>query len=217
MTGIVFDLDGTLIDSLPDLHAVANRVLGEEGLPPQSIDQVRGFIGRGVPWLVGQLLDASGGPADGPRHDRMVASFEDHYMTATGLTHPYPGVEEALAKLRASGHGLALCTNKSVKPTGAVLDHLGLARFFDAVIGGDTLAQRKPDPAPVRAAVEALGGGPAIYVGDGEADETAAHAAGLPFVLFTQGYRRTPVEHLPHEAAFSDYADLPALIARLQG
>ena len=215
--GIVFDLDGTLIDSLPDLHAVANRVLDEEGLPPQTMERVRSFIGRGVPWLVGQLLKASGRPAEGAQHDRMVASFEDHYMTATSLTNPYPGVEEALAALRASGHRLGLCTNKSVKPTGVVLDHLGLAQHFDAVIGGDTLALRKPDPAPVRAAVEALGGGPAIYVGDGEADEAAAHAAGLPFVLFTQGYRHTPVEDLAHEAAFSDYADLPALIARLQG
>ena len=215
MTGLIFDLDGTLIDSLPDLHAVANRVLAEEGLPPLSLDRVRGFIGRGVPWLIGRLLDASGRPTGGAQHDRMLASYERHYMTATDLTHPFPEVEAALTALRTAGHRIALCTNKSVKPTGVVLEHLGLARYFDAVIGGDTLATRKPDPAMVLAAQAALGGGPAIYVGDGEADEAAAHAAHLPFVLFTEGYRKTPVADLPHEAAFSDYADLPDLVARL--
>ncbi len=217
MTGIIFDLDGTLIDSLPDLHAVANRVLAEEGRPPLSMTLVRGFIGRGVPWLVGQILAASGEPVDRAQHDRAVESYERHYMTATDLTHPYPGVPEALTALRDAGHRLALCTNKSVKPTGAVLEKLDLAQFFDAVIGGDTLASRKPDPAMVHAAVDALGGGPSLYVGDGESDETAAHAAGLRFILFTEGYRKTKVEDLPHEAVFSDYADLPDLVARLKG
>lgn len=211
---LIFDLDGTLIDSAPDIHAAACRILAAEGLPPQSFAQVRSFIGRGVPHLVDRLLAAAGAP-DATRAVRMVAAFVADYETAVGLTRPYPGAMAALTAL--AGHPMAICTNKPLSPTRAVLRHLRMDGFFSAVIGGDSLAVRKPDPAPVHAAVAALGGGPAIFVGDSEADAEAAARAGLPFLLFTEGYRKAPVAGLPHAAAFADWTDLPALVAGMSG
>ena len=122
----------------------------------------------------------------------------------------------ALEALQAQGHVLGLCTNKPLAPTHAVLDHLNLSRFFGAVVGGDSLPVRQPDPAPLQATLAALGANPhkTLYVGDSEVDAETAQRAGLPFLLFTEGYRKTPVEDLPHRAAFRDFADLAGLVAR---
>ena len=215
MTAVIFDLDGTLIDSAPDIHAASNQVLHDAGFAPLSLSQVRSFIGKGVPHLVARLLQASGEAPDGPQHAAMVARFTARYESAVGLTRPYPGVVAALAALAANGLELGLCTNKPVAPAKAVLRHLGLDHHFKVLIGGDSLAQRKPDPAPLRAALAALGGGVAVYVGDSEVDAATAAAARLPFALFTEGYRQTPVADLPHAAAFADFAALPGIVARL--
>ncbi|EEW26555.1 phosphoglycolate phosphatase [Rhodobacter ferrooxidans] len=215
MTVVIFDLDGTLIDSAPDIHAASNRVLLEEGFAPLTMAQVRSFIGKGVPHLVGQLLQASGEDPAGPRLAPMIARFAEGYETAVGLTVPYPGVVAALAALRAQGMPLGVCTNKPLAPAKAVLQHLGLLASFDAVLGGDSLPQRKPDPAPLFATLAALGGGPVVYVGDSEIDAQTAAAAGMPFALYTEGYRKTPVADLPHDVAFSDFAELPGIVARL--
>jgi phosphoglycolate phosphatase len=210
---VIFDLDGTLIDSAPDIHAQSNRVLAEQGLAPVTLAQVRGFIGRGVAHLVACLLQARGQAADGPLHAPMVASFSAGYEDAVGLTTIYPGVVAALDRLAAMGCTLGICTNKPHAPTMAVLRHLGLLDRFAVVIGGDSLPVRKPDPAPLRAAVAALGGASVVFVGDSEVDAETAAAAGLPFLIYTEGYRRTPVADLPHRAAFSDWAALPGLVA----
>jgi len=215
MSVVIFDLDGTLIDSAPDIHAASNRVLAEQGLAPLSLAEVRSFIGKGVPHLVARLLEASGEAADGPRHAAMVARFSARYESAVGLTRPYPGVAAALDALAADGRRLGLCTNKPAAPAWAVLRHLGLDHHFTVLIGGDSLPQRKPDPAPLRAAWAALGGGAAVYVGDSEVDAETAAAAGLQFALFTEGYRKTPVAALPHAAAFADFGALPKIIASL--
>lgn len=210
---VIFDLDGTLIDSAPDIHAQANRVLAEQGFDPVTLPQVRGFIGRGVGHLVACLLQARGQDPAGPLHAPMVASFTAGYEDAVGLTVPYPGVVTALDRLAAMGCTLGICTNKPHAPTIAVLRHLGLLDRFGVVIGGDSLPVRKPDPAPLQAAVAALGGASVVYVGDSEVDAETAAAAGLPFLIYTEGYRRTPVADLPHRAAFFDWADLPSLVA----
>lgn len=212
---VIFDLDGTLIDSAPDIHAAANRVLRGEGLEEQSFEQVRSFIGRGVPHLIRQLLIAAGHGEDDARHTRMTNHFVAGYEEAVGLTRPYPGVAEALEHLRAAGHPLGICTNKPEAATRAVLAHLGLDAPFSVIVGGDSLPVRKPDPAPLHLAVSRLDQPLAIFVGDSEIDAETALAAGLPFLLFTEGYRKSPVEALPQIGRFSHHAELPGLIAAL--
>lgn len=208
---VIFDLDGTLIDSVPDIHATANAVLADEGLAGFDLPSIRGFVGRGVPMLVEQMLTARG-ISDPARAERAIANLVARYEEAVGLTLPYPGVEAALQALRARGDVLGICTNKPAAPAHAVLRHLGLDHYFAQVIGGDSGLPRKPDPAMLLRLRQDLGGGVAAYVGDSEVDAETAQAAGLPFYLFTEGYRKAPAESLPHRALFSDFADLPGLI-----
>lgn len=214
-TALIFDLDGTLIHSAPDIHGAANAVAGPRGIAPYTLEEITGFIGSGVAMLIARMLRARGLPDAGDLHAAMSRDFAAIYEGAVGLTQPYPGVGAALAALAAAGHPMALCTNKPVAPARAVLAHLGLAAHFPVLVGGDSLSVKKPDPAPLQAAVAALGAARAIYVGDSEVDAETAQRAGLPFLLFTEGYRRTPVIELPHAAAFADWADFPVLVARL--
>jgi phosphoglycolate phosphatase len=143
----------------------------------------------------------------------MVARFMQLYETAVSQTELYPGVPEALETLRASGHRLAICTNKPEAPTRAVLDHFALTPLFDALAFGDGPYPRKPDPAPVAHVLGALRQEVGLYIGDSETDAATAQAAGLPFLLFTEGYRKLTVEEIPHDAAFDAFKDLPALVA----
>lgn len=210
---IVFDLDGTLVDSLPDIHAAVSETLAEDGLPPLPVEVLRGFVGNGVAVLVERVARHIGRTGDAAD---MLARFRLHYRRAPAvLTRPYPGVLGALEALRAQGHALALCTNKPEAPARAILDALGLASLLPVVVGGDTLSRRKPDPAPLRACLATLAANGCIFVGDSEVDAQTAGAAGTRFALFTEGYRRGPVAEIPHDAAFSHFADLPGTIARL--
>lgn len=211
MTGtVVFDLDGTLIDSAPDIHGIANRLLAGEGVAPITLAQARDFIGNGASVFVARMRAARGLPDN--QHARLHAAFVAAYDDAVHLTVPYPGVIAALESLAAAGWRMGVCTNKPVRPTHAVLKHLGLSRFFGAVFGGDSLPVHKPDPAPLFATYDALGGtGPRVYVGDSDVDAETAQRAGIAFLLYTEGYRKVPVADLPHDAAFSHFADLPAL------
>ena len=206
MARIVFDLDGTLIDSAPDLHGIANEILAAEGREPVTLDEARDYIGNGASVFVAKMR-AARDLADS-EHERLLAAFVGRYDTAVHLTVPYPNVEACLQALLAEGHSLGICTNKPIRPTMAVLKHLGLDRYFSTFWGGDSLPVHKPDPAPLRAAFDALPGGANIYVGDSEVDAETARRAQVPFMLFTEGYRKTPVAVMPHSAAFSDFADL---------
>lgn len=212
---LVFDLDGTLIDSAPQIHAAANIVFGAKGLPPFSQETVRGFIGNGVGVLVERLMLHQGIAATAALQSELVASFIEIYEEAFDLTTLYPNVSTALHALDAAGHRLAICTNKPEGPTRAVLRHFGLTGLFPVVIGGDTLPQRKPDPAPLLAALGRMSPGRALFVGDSEADAETAHAAGVPLALFTQGYRKASPESLNARVIFDDHAALPRLIAHL--
>ena len=210
MPTVIFDLDGTLIDSAPDIRAAANAVLALEGLAPLDAAQTRSFIGAGAASFVERMAAARLPRPDPLRARRMLEGFIDRYEGAVNLTRPYPGVVAALEDLTGRGWSLGLCTNKPLAPTRAVLTHLALARFFSVVVGGDSLPVRKPDPAPLTHAIAALGGGPVVYVGDSEVDAATASAAGVPFALFTEGYRQSPVAALAHDFAFSDFAALTA-------
>ncbi|MEM1299948.1 MAG: phosphoglycolate phosphatase [Pseudomonadota bacterium] len=210
---IVFDLDGTLIDSAPDIHAAANKVLAAEGLGQITFAQSRGYVGHGAAVFIERMRADLGLGEE--RQAPLLAAFLELYEGAVHLTEPYRGVVAALEALTAKGHRLGVCTNKPIGPTRAVLAHLDLARFFPVVLGGDSMAVRKPDPTPLLAAFEGLGEGMCVYVGDSEVDAETASRAEVPFYLYSPGYRKTPVEELYHTAAFDDFAELPGLLDTL--
>jgi phosphoglycolate phosphatase len=212
---IIFDLDGTLIDSAPQIHDVANQVFAAKGLAPLTFATVRGAIGNGVGVLVSRLLQSQGQTTTGPLHANLVESFVKIYEEAFDLTTLYPGVPDALADLRAAGHRLGICTNKPEGPARAVLRHFGLGETFDVVIGGDTLPVRKPDPAPLLVAWRALDAGPALFVGDSEVDAETAKAAGILLALYAPGYRLAPAESLGAKLVFDDFRALPGLVSHV--
>ena len=211
MTSIVFDLDGTLIDSAPDLHGIANKILVQENCKPITLTQVRQFVGNGASVFVRKMRTASNLPDT--EHKRILAEFLAQYEHAVELTKPYAGVVETLSNLRAAGHSLGICTNKPVTPSHAILRHLKLDGLFDTVWGGDSLPVKKPDAALLTAAFDALPPNLKVYVGDSEVDASTAQNADIPFLLYTEGYRKTEVDQIPHIGSFSDYAQLKELIA----
>lgn len=211
MARIVFDLDGTLIDSAPDICGIANTLLARENAGTITLDEARSFIGNGAAVFVHRMRAARGIPDS--EQARLHGDFVAAYDTAVTLTEPYAGVRSALAALAAQGHIMGICTNKPARPARAVLDHLGLTAHFGVILGGDSLPTHKPDPAPLHAAFAALGTGPMIYVGDSEVDAETAERAGVPFLLFTEGYRKTLVDLMYHTRAFSDFNALPGLVA----
>jgi len=213
MARIVFDLDGTLIDSAPDIRAHASAILARDGAAALSMEETRRFIGNGAAVFVARMRAARGIPD--AEQARLLAAFHDGYDEAVERTLPYPGVLQSLDELAGEGHRLGICTNKPLRPCRAVLAHLGLLDRFAVTIGGDSTPVPKPDPAPLRAAFDALGAGAMLYIGDSETDAATAQRAGVPFVLFTEGYRRGPAAGIPHDAAFASFAMLPALVAAL--
>ncbi|MCW1931274.1 phosphoglycolate phosphatase [Pararhodobacter zhoushanensis] len=211
----IFDLDGTLVDSALDIHAAGNRTLAAEGLPLVTPDQARSFVGRGAKVFVDRLERAASGTNDPARTERMRARFAAEYEIAHDFSTVYPGVETALATLKAQGWQLGLCTNKPLRPALAVLAHFGWSEMFEVVIAGDSLPVTKPDPAPLLAAMQALDDSPLVYVGDSEVDARTAQAARVPFALYTLGYRKSPIDQIPHAEAFDDWSTLPAIAHRL--
>lgn len=215
MTQIVFDLDGTLVHSAPDIRAGVNIVMEQEGLPPFTLKEITSFIGNGLPKLVERVVGARALNMDGfdDLYGKVSAAYDSVNGNETAL---YPGVEQVLDILLERGHRLGVCTNKPLAPTQAVLDAMGISDRFLIVIGGDSLTVKKPDPEPLLATFAAMGGG-GVYVGDSEVDAATAKAARIPFVLFTEGYRKTPLAELPHHENFSDWRDVPRIVADLLG
>lgn len=216
---IVFDLDGTLIDSVGDIALALDRVLREEGLAPLPVDTVRTLVGDGATTLVRDAFVTAGRPLAGPEAvQAMTRRYLDAY--AEQEVDPeclYPGVVDTLAALAEEGFRLALCTNKAERITLPLLEELGIRRHFGAVVGGDTAANRKPHPEPLLLALERLGSTPgrAVMVGDNKNDVMAARGAGMPVVAVSYGYPRMAVEALGADRIIDRFADLPAALASL--
>ena len=210
---LVFDLDGTLVDSAPDIAAALNALFAELGLPPVELALVRRMIGDGTPVLLERALRHVGAAQ---RAADLMPRFSTHYSdNLVRLSTLYPDVAETLAILRAAGCRLGVCTNKPIGPTHAVLAAFGLDRLIEAVIGGDSMKQRKPQPEPLLEVIRALGGTPAeaVLIGDSAVDLACADAAGVPAIIVPSGYGMTP----PQGGIMADkFAHLPAVIGRLQ-
>lgn len=206
---IVFDLDGTLIDSAPDIQNIANAALEEIGSRSISLQETHSFIGEGIQVFVRKMREARDLPE--VYQERLLKELVKRYDDAVTLTVMYPNVAGTLAEL-SRRYSLGICTNKLYRPAMAVLKHLKIDHFFGSVWGGDNPLGRKPDPASLLAAFDELGSGLCIYVGDSEVDAETAERAGLPFVLFTPGYRNSPVHSIPHAASFDDFRELSGLI-----
>jgi phosphoglycolate phosphatase len=215
---VVFDLDGTLVDTAPDLHFYLNGVLAELGRPALALDEIRPMIGDGARALLQRGLEASGGIPPDASLDQLFATFLERYTAAPArLSTPFAGLVQVLDDLAAAEVRLGVCTNKPQRATDRLLADLGLARYFGAVLGGDALPVRKPDPGPLLAVLQRLDVAPerAVLVGDSRNDLLTARGAGVPCVLVSFGYTVTPARALDADQVIDAFAELPAALAGL--
>ena len=212
MTAIIFDLDGTLIDSVGDIHAALNQMLARAGHGPLGKDMVTSFIGKGSSNLVTRVIDHVGLPNDAASHANYLREFLGIYSSAPAkFTTVFDQVHKVLTDFQISGIALGLCTNKPEEAAGIVLKELGLTSFFGSIVGGDRLPSRKPDPAMLHLVMKELGVERCLFVGDSEVDVSTARAAGVPMALFTQGYRQTHLADMAADYNFHSFRELPAI------
>ena len=215
---VLIDLDGTMVDSAPDIVEAANRTLVDLGAPRMTAEAVTSFIGNGVPTLVRRLLAASPTIANIDA-DGAQALFYRHYRDTNGrFSRLFPGVLDGLSALRRGGYRLACVTNKPMDYTNALLQVFKLAPYFQAVMGGDSIAQMKPDPAPLLHACKVLGVLPqaAVMVGDSHVDVAAARAAQMPVYVLRYGYPGPGgVAALRADALMDSLLELPMLLRTL--
>ncbi|MEZ5836071.1 MAG: phosphoglycolate phosphatase [Geminicoccaceae bacterium] len=218
MAAIIFDLDGTLIDSAPDIRAAANATLEESGRDRLTLEQVVSFIGHGSARFVDRCLDATGGRGDTAFEDGFRARFKRHYSAGpTGLTTIYPGAIRALGQLRDGGHLLGICTNKPHDLAVDAVRTCGLDSLVTVVVGGGLVGELKPDPRGLFHCLELLNGSrdDVMYIGDSETDEATALAAKVPFGFFTRGYRKKQVEDFTACFRFDHFDELVDRVAEL--
>jgi phosphoglycolate phosphatase len=212
---IIFDLDGTLVDSAEDLRAAVNRSLGEVGLRPIETNEIKGMIGDGVLRLVERaLVAANGNPA---QKDALLRRFLEIYQANPATsTRCYPGVVETLKALRRKDFRLAVVTNKPVFATNKILEMLSLAEFFPVVIGGDSVQKRKPHPAPLLEAARLLGVDVSqlLMVGDNIHDVEAAHAATMRCIAVSYGYHHRPPSEFNADHLIDHFDELLSLVIK---
>jgi phosphoglycolate phosphatase len=215
---IVFDLDGTLVDTAPDLIGSLNVLFWREGLAPIALNEGRSMIGGGVRPLIERGLAAQGRALDAAELDALYAAYVAHYAEhIADSSRPYPGVEAALDALAARGSRFAVCTNKLAWLSVRLLDRLGLSQRFVTICGQDTFGIQKPDPEVLRRTIRVAGGdlADAVMVGDSETDIRTARAAGVPVVAVDFGYTDVPVTELGPDRVISHFDALPEAVGAL--
>lgn len=216
MATIIFDLDGTLVDTAPDLIDTLNTILSREGLPTIPHDEARSLIGRGARRMLENGIALAGRPAGDI--DRMYRDFIGHYAGhLTDRSRPFPGVEAALDKLARRGCTLAVCTNKLEWLSVQLLESLGLAKRFAAICGQDTFSVQKPHPEALLGTLRRAQGSldRAVMVGDSQTDIATARAALMPVVAVDFGYSDVPVKELAPDKIISHFSCLPNSVALL--
>lgn len=214
---LVFDLDGTLIDTAPDLIDALDHALRRRGLPTYGEERARDAIGRGAKALIEQALDAEGIALDDVEVEALLADFLDHYEKNIDVrSRPYPGLEASLDALEADGWAFAVCTNKREGLSRLLLDKLGLTRRFRAICGADTFPVRKPDAGHLLGTIERAGADVtrAIMVGDSRTDLDAAANARVPFIGVPLGYTPVPMREMKPDHFIEDYRALTPAFAR---
>jgi phosphoglycolate phosphatase len=215
---VVFDLDGTLVDTAPDLIETLNAVFAREGLPPVDYASARDMIGGGARRMIESGLQYVGRPASAGDVDRMFADFITYYSAhIADKSQPFPGLDAALDRLAAGGCRFAVCTNKLEGLSRRLLETLGLTPRFAAICGQDTFRIQKPDPEILRRTIRAAGGDiqRAIMVGDSGTDIATARAARVPVVAVDFGYSETPVRELNPDRLISHFDELAAAVLEL--
>lgn len=215
---VIFDLDGTLVDSAPDLADTLDTVLVEQGLAPAGLGGTRALIGHGIAALVrGALMQRGCAPGEAEFSAILERFLHVYGGQLSAKTQVYPGVARALAALRRAGWRLVVCTNKREDFSRKILEHLGLLPEFDVIAGPDTFGVAKPDPAHLTHALPQDPPGPhlAIVVGDSAVDVAAARAAGIPVIAVAWGYARQPAFELGADEVADSFEQVPALVEKL--
>jgi phosphoglycolate phosphatase len=215
---VVFDLDGTLVDTAPDLIETLNVVFARDGLPPVDYAEARNMIGGGARRMIESGLQYEGRSASGGEVDRMFADFIAYYAAhIADRSRPFPGLNTALDRLAERGCRFAVCTNKLEGLSRLLLDALGLTRRFAAICGQDTFGIQKPDPEILRRTIQAAGGEiwRAVMVGDSGTDVATARAARVPVVAVDFGYSETPIQDLGPDRLISHFDELTMAVLEL--
>jgi phosphoglycolate phosphatase len=215
---VVFDLDGTLVDTAPDLITALNFVLDREGMPPIPLASARNMIGAGARRMIERGLEAEGRVASPADISRLTSDFIDHYAAhIADASRPFDGLEAALDDLAARGYQFAVCTNKLEWLSKKLLDELGLSRRFAAICGADTFGASKPDPVILQQTVARAGGQLAstVMVGDAGPDIGVARRANIPVIGVEFGYTEVPIADLRPDLLIGHMRDLPAAVEAL--
>lgn len=218
---VVFDLDGTLVDTAPDLAHALNRLMAEHGHQPFDVPSVIEMIGQGIPKIVERGLAARGIDINALGTDRfggVVLRYKQIYAGCLlERTRPYPGIVETLDRLKEQGFSLSVCTNKLETFAVEILGGLDLARYFDVVVGGHPERKTKPDPAPLEETIRAVGAEPveSVVIGDSPADISAARALNMRSILMTYGYNADKPEAREADLILDRAIDIPDAVAQL--
>src|SRR5258708_5902025 len=215
---IVFDLDGTLVDTAPDLINALNFILDREGLPAVPLHSARHMIGAGARRLIERGLELDGRSLGLEDVTRLTGDFIDYYAAhIADVSRPFEGLEDALDDLSARGYRFAVCTNKLEWLSKLLLDQLGLSSRFSAICGADTFGVAKPDPAILRQTIARAGGelSSSIMVGDAGPDIGVARRAGIPVICVEFGYTEVPIADLKPDRLINHMRELPAAVAGL--